>query len=282
MTPRVDARPSTRSSPKTAYSTNPAGPSTEAATRLIASRVRSGLLILTFDISPLPRQRNWAMPGGSNGYRVALARRPLMPERISSLPGTAGLPPSISSSTSCPELDSIPWRSSTRSVELMGIQPDSVSVIKGQAVTRPLPSTVFGGVAHDRATEPHHRPRSRPRGLGEVHGRGLRPTRAPTVRPLPGRANRKRRQPGLLPGSRPDQPTALRVPGLGSGIRRDLRPGEGAWPTLLGRSEEDPPRRDQSQRWRARGLLPRSLRARPRDHNPALRVGRVERVEPNN
>src|SRR5258705_2516614 len=166
-------------------------------------------------------------------------------------------------------------------LELMGIQPDSVSVIKGQAFTRPLPSTVFGG-AHDRATEPHHRPRSRPRGLGEVHGGGLRPTRAPTVRPLPGRANRKRRQPGLLPGSRPDQPTALRVPGLGSGIRRDLRPGEGAWPTLLGRSEEDPPRRDQSQRWRARGLLPRSLRARPRDHNPALRVGRVERVEPNN
>jgi hypothetical protein len=46
------------------------------------------------------------MAGGSNGYRAALVRRQLRPGLISSLPGTAGLPPFISSSTSYPELDS--------------------------------------------------------------------------------------------------------------------------------------------------------------------------------
>ena len=44
--------------------------------------------------------------GGSNGYRAALVRRQLTPGLISSLPGTAGLPPFISFSTSYPELDS--------------------------------------------------------------------------------------------------------------------------------------------------------------------------------
>ena len=33
------------------------------------------------------------MAAGSNGYRVALVRRQLTPGLISSLPGTAGLPP---------------------------------------------------------------------------------------------------------------------------------------------------------------------------------------------
>jgi hypothetical protein len=33
------------------------------------------------------------MPGGSNGYRVALVRRQHTLVLISSLPGTAGLPP---------------------------------------------------------------------------------------------------------------------------------------------------------------------------------------------
>jgi hypothetical protein len=46
------------------------------------------------------------MAGGSNGYRAALVRRQLTPGLISSLPGTAGLPPFISFSTSYPELDS--------------------------------------------------------------------------------------------------------------------------------------------------------------------------------
>src|SRR5207237_10855641 len=64
------------------------------------------LLTLTFDINPLPGPRNWAMACGSNGYRAALVRRQLTPGLISSLPGTAGLPPFISFSTSYPELDS--------------------------------------------------------------------------------------------------------------------------------------------------------------------------------
>src|SRR4029450_13903039 len=102
-TPRVGARPSTRSSPRIACSTIPARASTVAATRSIASRARSGLLTLTFDISQLLSPRNWAMPGGSNGYRAALVRRQLTPGLTSSLPGTAGLPPFISFSTSYAE-----------------------------------------------------------------------------------------------------------------------------------------------------------------------------------
>src|SRR6266566_4752261 len=46
---------------------DPKGASTVTATRSIASRTRSGLLTLTFDISQLPGPRNWAMAGGSNG-----------------------------------------------------------------------------------------------------------------------------------------------------------------------------------------------------------------------
>src|SRR5712692_4230787 len=102
-TPRVGARPSTRSSPKIACSTIPARASTVAATRSIASRARSRPLTLTFDISQLLSPRNWAMAGGSNGYRVALVRRRFAPGLISSLPGTAVLPPFISFSTSCHE-----------------------------------------------------------------------------------------------------------------------------------------------------------------------------------
>jgi hypothetical protein len=67
---------------------------------------RSRLLTLTFDISRLPGPKNWAMAGGSNGYRAARVSRQLTPGLISSLPGTAGLPPFISFSTSYGELDS--------------------------------------------------------------------------------------------------------------------------------------------------------------------------------
>src|SRR5437899_4875310 len=84
-------------------STSP-GASTVAAARSIASRARSRLLTLTFDISQLPSPRNWAMAGGSDGYRAALVRRQLTRGLISSLPGTAGLPPFISFSTRYPEL----------------------------------------------------------------------------------------------------------------------------------------------------------------------------------
>ena len=87
-------------------STSP-GASTVAATRSIASRARSRLLTLTFDISRLPGPRNWAMAGGSNGLRAVLVRRQLTPGLISSLSGTAGLPPFISFSTSYPDLDSL-------------------------------------------------------------------------------------------------------------------------------------------------------------------------------
>ena len=76
-----------------------------AATRSIASQARSGLNTLTFGFSQLPGPRKWAMAGESNGYRAAPVRRQPSPELISSSPGMAGLPPSISFSTSCPELD---------------------------------------------------------------------------------------------------------------------------------------------------------------------------------
>jgi hypothetical protein len=50
------------------------------------------------------------MAGGSSGYRVAPVRRPLTPGLISSLSGTAGLPPFISFSTSYRELPPVPRR----------------------------------------------------------------------------------------------------------------------------------------------------------------------------
>ncbi len=57
-------------------------------------------VFLTFYISQLPSPRNRAMAGWSDGYRADLVRRRLTPELISSLPGTAGLLPFISFSTS--------------------------------------------------------------------------------------------------------------------------------------------------------------------------------------
>src|ERR1700752_1729361 len=66
MIPRVGGRPSTRSSLMTACSTSP-GACTVAATRSIASLARSRQRTLTFDISQLPRPRNWGMAGGVDG-----------------------------------------------------------------------------------------------------------------------------------------------------------------------------------------------------------------------
>jgi hypothetical protein len=105
---------------------DPGGAFTVATTRSIASPARSRLLTLTFDISQLPGPRNWAMAGGSNGYRAALVRRQLTPGLISSLPGTAGLPPFISFSTSYPELDSA-VRRPMRSIGNGGSVVDRVS-----------------------------------------------------------------------------------------------------------------------------------------------------------
>src|SRR5216117_2604175 len=59
-----------------------------------------------FRYQPIAKPEELGMAGGSNGYRAALVRRQLTPALISSLPGTAGLPPFIFFSTSYPELDS--------------------------------------------------------------------------------------------------------------------------------------------------------------------------------
>ena len=58
------------------------------------------------------------MPGVSNGYRVGLVSRQLTPGLISSLLGTAGLPPFISFSTSYPELDSAVIKTLTRRINV--------------------------------------------------------------------------------------------------------------------------------------------------------------------
>jgi len=59
-TPRVGARPSTKSSPKIASSASPVA-STVAVTRSSVSQARSRLLTLTFGIShfPGPKKRQW-------------------------------------------------------------------------------------------------------------------------------------------------------------------------------------------------------------------------------
>src|SRR5437879_3550873 len=104
--PLAGARPSTRFTLKIAFSTTPARESIVDVTKSTASRARSKLLTLNSDISQLPSPRNRAMADWSVGYRAARVRRQLTPGPISSLPGTAGLPPLISFSTSYAELDS--------------------------------------------------------------------------------------------------------------------------------------------------------------------------------
>ena len=67
-----------------------------------------------FRYQPIAGPRNWVMACGSNGYRAALVRRQLTPGLISSLPGTAGLPPFIFFSTSYPKWDSAVRRPTRR------------------------------------------------------------------------------------------------------------------------------------------------------------------------
>src|SRR5258705_5556083 len=117
-----------RSSPKIACSTSPEAP-TVAATRSIGSPARSRRLTLTFGISPLSRQRNWAMAGVSNGYRAAPVKRQSTRGPTSSLPGTAGLPPCISFSTSYPELDDARGRTSPPSLSGTLREKDRLSLL---------------------------------------------------------------------------------------------------------------------------------------------------------
>src|SRR4029077_2925087 len=100
------APPSTRFTLKIAFSTTPARESIVAVTKSTASRARSKLLILNSNISQLPSPRIRAMAGWSAGYQAARVRRQLTRGPISSLPGAAGLPPSIFFSTNYPDLDS--------------------------------------------------------------------------------------------------------------------------------------------------------------------------------
>src|SRR5947209_2424619 len=104
--PLAGAPLSTRFTLKIAFSTTPARESIVAVTKSTASRARSKLLTLNSDISQLPSPRNRAMVGWSAGYQAARVRRQLTLVLISSLPGTAGLPPFIFFSTSYRELDS--------------------------------------------------------------------------------------------------------------------------------------------------------------------------------
>jgi len=60
---------------------------------------------LDFRYQPIPKPEETGN-GGSDGQRAALVRHQLTPGLISSLPGTGGLPPFISFSTSYPELNS--------------------------------------------------------------------------------------------------------------------------------------------------------------------------------
>src|SRR6476620_4283102 len=104
--PLAGAPPSTKFTLKIAFSTTPARECIVAVTKSTASRARSKLLTLNSDISQLPSPRNRAMAGWSAGYQAVRVRRQLTRGPILSLPGTAGLPPFISFSTSYPELNS--------------------------------------------------------------------------------------------------------------------------------------------------------------------------------
>jgi uncharacterized protein (DUF302 family) len=70
------------------------------------------------------------MAGGSNGYQADLVSRPLTPGLISSLPGTAGLPPFISFSTSYPKLDSAVMNTQTRRINVERVTVTSRKTLK--------------------------------------------------------------------------------------------------------------------------------------------------------
>jgi hypothetical protein len=70
------------------------------------------------------------MAGGSNGYQADLVSRPLTPGLISSLPGTAGLPPFISFSTSYPKLDCAVMNTQTRRINVERVTVTSRKTLK--------------------------------------------------------------------------------------------------------------------------------------------------------
>src|SRR5438132_13601964 len=82
------------------------------------------------------------MAGGSDGYRAALVRRQLTPGLISSSPGTAGLPPSISFLTSYPELDAA-VRHPMRRIGNGGRVFRRDRIVRVQATTRCPAKSVF-------------------------------------------------------------------------------------------------------------------------------------------
>jgi uncharacterized protein (DUF302 family) len=70
------------------------------------------------------------MVGGSNGYQADLVSRPLTQGLISSLPGTAGLPPFISFSTTYPKLDCAVMNTQTRRINVERVTVTSRKTLK--------------------------------------------------------------------------------------------------------------------------------------------------------
>src|SRR5882762_1683275 len=191
-TPLAGAPPSTRFTRKIAFSTTPARESIVAVTKSTASRARSKLLTLNSDISQPPSPRNRAMAGWSAGYQAARVRRQLTPGPISSLPGTAGLPPSIFFSTSYPELNSAVLRHTERAVcrqPLPNLLTSEWPVIQEEQPVRASCAS-FSLLAVDRPTSGWRQ--AQDKGIGPMVSDGIQPSAAPEdrtyaqrFRPLP-------------------------------------------------------------------------------------------------
>src|SRR5690606_32238250 len=97
-------------------------------------------------------------------------------------------------------------------------------------------------------------------------------------RSIPWRANRQRRDARLSRYGRSRARRALCLSRERSRVRPDLRAHPGAWAHVLGRSAQDPPRRDQHARRRPRPVLPGSERSHARDTDPAVRKRRLARA----